>query len=35
MRTLIDFNIFMNPQEKKIKLEIKKHLIAALIEKNK
>lgn len=33
MRTLIDFNIFMNPQEKKIKLEIKKHLIAALIEK--
>ena len=33
MRTLVGFNIFMNPQEKKIKLEIKKYVISGLIDK--
>ena len=33
MRTLIDYNVFMSPQEKKVKLDIKKHLINGLLEK--
>mmetsp|Transcript_1347 Transcript_1347/g.1482 ORF Transcript_1347/g.1482 Transcript_1347/m.1482 type:complete len:500 (-) Transcript_1347:231-1730(-) len=33
MRTLVGFNIFTTPQEKKIKLEIKRHTISGLIEK--
>jgi len=33
MRTLIDFNIFMTPQEKKIKLDIKKYFINAILDK--
>ena len=33
MRTLIEFNVFMTPQEKKIKSEIKKHFINALLDK--
>jgi hypothetical protein len=33
VKTLIEINIFMSPQEKKLKLDIKKYLISGLIDK--